>query len=119
MKNLVAKVYFEKRVQEDNFDNGCELQSWITLSENLNIEFKDTDDFKSKLADWSSSWFGIDEDEFLKYVSNEVDNNRFDYSQNEDSNGNSIVLTKERPNGYLCDYTFCVNEVLERVDYKF
>lgn len=61
----------------------------------------------------------MDPNTFVDQVSNEIENNRFDYNQNENGDGDYIVLTEENPNGFLCDYQFYVDKVTQEIDYTF
>ena len=119
MGKYIATVNFAKMVQHDNFDNGCSTNSWITSTDDFVVSFTDTNDFKEKLADWIVSHFDVDRVEFMEYVNNECDNNRFDYCQNEDGDGDCITITESNPDGYLADYSFHVSNIAEEVDYKF
>lgn len=122
MRNLTAKIIFEKRVQHDNWEKGCETNSWIVSNDSFTIDFTDSEDFKNKLANWVVNNFDVNKEDFLKYAFlkyTDSELNRFDYSQNEDKEGDYIRLTEDNPDGYLCDYTFWVDKVMAEVDFKF
>lgn len=116
MTNLIARVEFEKRAEKDNWGKGCYGGAWTVYTDKFSVEFTDTDDLKQKLAKWVSSHFDVNEDDFAKYADNECENNRFDYCQGEDADGNHMVVTEDNPEGYLADYTFWI-EVTQKVDY--
>lgn len=115
----VAHISMDKVVQEDNWYQGCSVKSWFTYDEHFTVEFEDTADLKEKLADWVSNNFDIHPATFLKYVTNEVENNRFDYSQNEDGEANHKIITEEDPDGYLADYHFYISQVTAPIEYTF
>jgi hypothetical protein len=116
-----AKINFAKEIEMDNFERGCEGSRTLVYNENISIDFQDTNELKEKMAKWLSNYFDVNENDFINYVQNECQNNRFDYNQSEDSEGNKIKITKENPNGFLADYSFLVLEVKEvkEVNYIF
>ena len=113
-----ASVYFEKMAVKDTWEDGCVGNSWHVYDERFNVDFEDTDDLINKLGIFISNNFDVNKDEFLEHVNNECENDRFDYCQGEDADGNKMSVTEDNPNGYLADYMFHV-EVFERLDYKF
>ena len=118
MGELIANVSFEKVVQYDSYEMGCSIERWSVANDNFSIKFTDVADLKKGLAEWVSERFDVNENYFIKHVENECDNNRFDYSQNEDEEDNYMEVSKDNPDGYLADYSFYVTNVLEEVDYK-
>jgi len=121
MKNLIATVTIEKTAEKDNWEIGCHGGENVIVFDEFQVEFTDKHDFVNKLAAWASNHFDITETSFTTYVHNNIDNNRFDYSQNEDEEGSFKHITEQDPDGYHCRYTFYVNEVLEvsQVQYTF
>ncbi len=115
---LVASVYFVKEIEMDNYEKGAYGNRLLVHDEKFKIEFTDTDDLKDGLGEWLSNNFDVDKDVFVKYVENEFENNRFDYSQNEDGEGCRIKITEDNPDGWIADYFFYV-DVLQKVDYAF
>jgi len=119
MKKFIADVTVEKMVTEDNWEHGVTGDYTTVYYDSFFVEFNDMQDLKHQLAKWVSERFAIDEKDFIDYVTNDIEDNRFDYSQNEDADGNYKMLTKDDPDGYLCDYIFYIQHVLQKVDYKF
>lgn len=117
---LIAHVSFYKEVEKDNYEKGCYGSRSLIFNEEFTVNFKDTDDFKQQLASYTSTLFDVNEGHFIKWVENECENNRFDYAQNEDEEGNHIEITSENPDGYYAVYSYYINKVTEQiVDYKF
>lgn len=115
---FTATVYFEKMATKDNWEEGCVGQSWHVYDERFNVEFEDKKDLINKLGDYMSRFFAVNKSDFVENVSNECENNRFDYCQGEDEDGMPFTVTEQNPDGYLADYMFHV-EVYEKVDYEF
>lgn len=115
----LAHVLFTKEVEEDNYFEGCNGKRRLIYDEKLHIQFKDTNDFKNKLADIVTTYFDIDKQDFLEYVENEIENNSFDFSQSEDGEGERWAITEEHPNGYYASYNFFVLDVYEKIEYTF
>lgn len=114
----IARINYHKIAQHDNYEEGCTGNAWLVDSGYFMLEFTSTDDFKSKLAKWVSARFDVGENDFYNNVENEIENNRFDYSQNEDGASSYKKIDENNTDGYLCDYNFWV-EVLQKIDYKF
>lgn len=115
----VADVYFTKEVEKDNYEKGCYGDRSLIFDKRFTIKFKNTEHLKVKLAEWLQGYFDVNKDTFVKYVENEIEANRFDYSQNEDIDGIHMNITKDSPDGYLADYTFYIDNVYEEIDYNF
>lgn len=118
MSKLFARIVWDKIACKDNWDKGADVESWVVQDGKTMFSFTDADDFKNKLADYVCKNFDVNKDDFLKYATNEIENNRFDYNQNEDSNSNRTELSESNPDGYLCDYTFWV-DVVQEVKFNF
>jgi hypothetical protein len=115
---LNAKVKFFKDVEKDNYFNGCCGGISSVHDETFDVEFEDKDDLLQKLAKWTSRHFDVKEETFLKYVENECENNRFDYAQPEDADGDFKHITEDDPEGYYAMYFYHV-EVYKKVSYTF
>lgn len=116
---LTASVYFTKEAERDSYEKGAYGDRRFIYDEKFHIEFEDTDDLKEKLANWVARHFDVDAQDFLEYVENEIENNRFDYCQGEDGDSSRMVVNKENPEGWIADYTFYINDVFQKVDYEF
>jgi hypothetical protein len=114
-----AKVYLTKEVTGYNLHNGCDENRHHVWDATFHCNFIDTNDLKEKLVDYLSNVSFINRKDFLEYVSNEIENNRFDYCQTENSDGFLIELTEENPDGYIADYTFSINKVYVEAAYQF
>ena len=119
MNKYIASVYMTKHVTTDNYFDGCAFDDRFIYEKNFTVEFINTSDLIEELGIEVSQIFDIDIDSFIKYTVNEIENNRFDYCQNEDDEGCKIDITKENPNGYLADYTFYIDKVSQIIDYTF
>ncbi|AGR46712.1 hypothetical protein PP653_gp038 [Bacillus phage Basilisk] len=115
----IANVYFTKTATADNFHNGCAYESQLIHEEKFTVEFNDTEDLKEKLADYTTKHFDVWHNDFIEYVTNETENNRFDYQQNECEDARKLTLTEEYPDGFLCDYSFTITKVSQETEYKF
>lgn len=114
-----AHVNFYKDIEKDNWHTGCEGLKQSSYFEKFTVDFTDKDDLLEELADYITAHFDVYHDEFIEYVNNECDNNRFDYSQNEDDDGNRIDLKETNPDGWLAYYQFLITKVTQEVEYKF
>lgn len=115
----IAHVYVTKEMEKDNWFNGVTGERYLSWDENITIEFEDTEHLIEQLADYITQYADIPQNDFLEYTTNEIENNRFDYRQNEDNDNNKIDLTEERPDGYLCDYCFTVTKVTQEIEHTF
>ncbi|AKQ08329.1 hypothetical protein PQE66_gp014 [Bacillus phage PBC2] len=116
----IAHVYVCKEMEKYNWFEGSAIDSrYLSWDESIIIEFEDTEHLVEQLADYITQYADIPNNDFLEYTTNEIENNRFDYSQFEDDDNNKIDITEERPNGYLCDYTFTVTKVTQEIEYTF
>lgn len=116
---LIANVRFGKMVCKDNWEEGCVGSSWHVYDESFSVEFEDKNDLIDKLGDYLSNGFGVDKDDFVKYVNNDCEPDRFDYCRGEDGDGFEFMVTEQNPDGYLADYTFYVEDVCKRINYDF
>lgn len=114
-----AHVNFYKDVEQDNWELGVVGKHQAIHFEKFIVEFTDTDDLKEKLADYITEYFDVWHNNFIDFVENECENNRFDYSQNEDDDGHATTLTEEYPDGYLASYQFLITEVTQKIEYTF
>mgnify|MGYP003290589017 CR=1 FL=1 len=119
MKKYIAQVYMTKHATEDNYHEGCASSRSFVYDEHFTVEFTDTKNLIEKLCVWTENFFSIDSEAFMKYISNEIENNRFMYSQSEDGDSNLTNITVDNPNGYLCDYDYYIETVSEIVEYEF
>lgn len=115
----IANVYFTKEIEKINYNHDLIGERSLNYEEKFTIKFNDTEELKEKLADFITSGFRVWHNDFIEYVTNEIENNRFDYAQIEDEDNNKIDLSEENPNGYMCDYTFIVTSVSQEIEYKF
>lgn len=116
---MIAHVSFSKEVEKDNWHEGVTGHRTTVFHEKFTVEFENTEHFKEKLADLVTGMFDVPHSDFIEHVSNECDNDRFDYNQNEDDYGNRISLTEENPDGYLAHYEFFVLRVTQEISYTF
>lgn len=114
-----AKVYFWKDVERDNWEKGCYGGIKGIYDETFHVEFEDTTDLLKKLAKWTSSRFNVKAETFLEYVENECENNRFDYAQPEDDDGDYKKITENDPEGWYAMYFYRVDEVFIQSPYRF
>jgi len=121
MTNYIATVNMDKMVEQDNYELGCQGSSRYVFEDSFTIEFNSTQDLLEGLANYISSNFDVDQNTFVEHVNNEIENNRFDYNQSEDNEGDRIDITPENPDGYLAQYTFYIEDVKEvkEVNYIF
>lgn len=120
MTTYMANVYFTKEVCTDNYYEGCDTDYRLVFDQKFTIEFTDTNDLIRQLATYvSTTYFDVDFNEFTEYVTNEIENNRFDYCQNENESGYRTQVTVDNQTAFLADYTFYVNNVAKIVDYVF
>lgn len=117
----MATVNVEKMVEQDNYETGCQGGSRFVFDDTFTIEFNSTQDLLEGLADYVSSNFDVNPVTFIEHVNNEIENNRFDYNQSEDGEGDKIDITPADPDGYLAQYTFYIEDVKEvkEVNYIF
>jgi hypothetical protein len=115
---LEARVSFYKDVEEDNFTHGCHGGLRPVYSQVIHISFNDKQDLLQQIADWTASHFDVKVSDFMQYVDNEVENNRFNYAQNEDGDGEYMTINEENPNGYYAMYEYRI-EVYQPIEYKF
>lgn len=113
---LVANVLFFKDAERDNFTEGCSGNRTLVHEEKFTVEFMNTHNLIQKLCDWATSNFDISASAFMEYTNNECENNRFDYCQSEDNQGNQMDITEENPDGYLASYTFLITDVSQKID---
>jgi hypothetical protein len=113
-----GKVEFFKYTKHDNYEHGCDGNSWGVYSQTFHLEFSDSDDLIQQLAQWTSENFDVPFDEINKGLTNYV-GNKFEFCQNENSDGDHITITANNPDGYLSDYEFFVDDVYVKVDYNF
>lgn len=116
---MIAHVSFYKDVEKDNWFNGSTGSLQSVYDEKFTVEFSNTDDLKEKLADYITMHFDVWHNDFIEFVKNECENNRFDYAQNENNDGRKIELTEEQPNGYYAMYFFHIDKVTKEIEYKF
>ena len=116
---MTAKVYFYKDVEEVSCNEGCSGSLSSIVNEIIYFDFEDTEDLCEQMANWTAKRFDVNKNNFLEYVNNEIENNRFDYSQNEDGDGNYTRLTENNPDGFHAMYCFLVDEVYKKIEYKF
>lgn len=114
-----AHISFYKEVEKDNYETGVHGPRTIVFNEKFTVDFTDTNNLKDKLANYLYGFMDIDRLDFVKYVSNECENNRFDYSQNENAEGERITIDENNPDGYLADYYFYIDKVTEEIEYTF
>ncbi|AMB18810.1 hypothetical protein BH780_gp227 [Bacillus phage Eldridge] len=121
MTTYIANVNVEKMVEQDNYETGCYGGSRYVFDDNFTVEFNSTQDLLEKLGEYLSSAFDVDSEDFVKHAHNEIENNRFDYDQSEDGEGDKIDITPADPDGYLARYTFYIEDVREvkTVNYTF
>ncbi|MEH6848044.1 hypothetical protein [Bacillus thuringiensis] len=115
----IAHVYFTKEVEKDNWNYGVTGERTLSYSEQMTVEFENTEELKEKLADFITSGFDVFHNDFIEYGEFDNENNSFIYSQNEDEDNNKIDLTEFCPNGYLCGYTFYIEKVTQEIEYTF
>jgi hypothetical protein len=109
-----------KEVEKDNWFEGVYGSRSLVFDEKFTVEFDGSmDDLKEKLGDYITRHFDVVHNDFIKYVENAIELNRFDYCQCEDEDGINITLTEENPEGYCADYTFYIDDVYEKVNFKF
>jgi len=118
MTNLIAKVLFIKEVEQDNYEIGCHGGISTIHDESFTLEFTDKEHLIAQLAEWTASRFDVSTENFIEHTENECDNNRFDYAQAEDADGNHIAITPENPDGYYAMYFYHI-EVSQKVNYSF
>ncbi|AIW03170.1 hypothetical protein CPT_Mater235 [Bacillus phage Mater] len=113
-----ATVTFEKTVEKDNWELGCYDGHRLICDDTFSFEFTTAEDLKEVLATWISNRFDVQKENFLNYVQNECYNNRFDYSQSEDAEGEYTFITEDNPDGFLASYMFWV-DVTQKVEFEF
>lgn len=117
---MIAHVSIYKEVERDNWTNGCTGSRNLLFNENITIDFENTNDLKEKLYMYASGIFDIPNGEmFMEYLSNDYENNCFDYSQNEDNDEMMIQLSEKNPDGWFVEYIFYINKVTQEIKYKF
>lgn len=116
---FTARIRFYKDVEKDNWEKGCYGGIERVSYTNINIDFEDKEDLLLQLAKWTASRFGVEELNFLKYVENECENNRFDYARPEDEDGYYKKITEDDPDGYYAMYFYEIEEVFKPVHYVF
>ena len=101
-------------------NEGASLSSHIREDNmKFSVTFDKTSDFLGQLANKMAENYDIREDYFLEYVTNEIENNRFDYNQLETSDS-YYIDDEEAYKGkmFLVDYSVTVT-VFEEVEYNF
>lgn len=116
---LTARVQFIKEVEKDNWEYGCYGGITTVYTDEFHVEFEGKHDLLQKLAQWTANHFDVEESTFLEYVENECENNRFDYAQTEDGDGDFKRITEEDPEGWYAMYFYHIDEVYQKVNYTF
>lgn len=116
---LTAKVYFRKEVERDNWEKGCYGGITTICTDEFCVEFEDKQDLLQKLAKWTANRFDVKESTFLEYIENECENDRFDYAQPEDDDGDFKHITEEDPEGWYAMYFYHIDEVYQKINYTF